>query len=243
MARNNLNNLISNSYANSLSIWLFIYAFCFSFFYIVPDRLYSPLLKNICCIITPIVLSCLIYRLYKVLKNISPEDSHVVGKLDIKIILFFGIITLINGHAIYLTSKAFSHLLHPPEGSQLFYLDYFYDEIYCHLLRDAGILIISIGFIVCGFFLLKPKEFSPKSYFIILGAICFGFTNFVNVLEGGTIFYIIPIVILIVIVSLYVAHRRKMSIVKNQILSFFLLSYIIFLGISGVYLSLQLLRT
>lgn len=214
----------------NLHNWLLIYASCYALFHILPPFL-SFQIKNrfivgdLFDILTPFIMVFLIYKIYRILGSIKQERTILRTSSTEKILLIFGVVLFIEGHGMHLSANAIARHLPAIRNQPLFDLTYFFDEILGHILWDGGILLISFGFILMEFNLDKTKIPKFNQTLIILGGLIYGFTYYANAVEGQTVFFTLPMSILIPIIIYIVAKVRKVQILKNPILFFFTVSY------------------
>jgi hypothetical protein len=219
-----------------LAIWLFVYTFFYAFFHILPAFLNYEI-KNLLMIadlfdiLTPFVMVFVIYRIYLMLIRHIKIDSRFPVKSVAVIILIFGAITFVEGHGMHLSANAIARHLTEAKDSSLFALDYSFDEILGHIFWDSGIVILSLGLILVGFHIV-PKKLSPsKQALIVMGSLIYGFTYFVNAVEGQTVFFTLPLAIAIPLAMWWIVRRMDIRFSKNPVLSLFFLSYSVALGL------------
>jgi hypothetical protein len=221
---------------DKLTHWLFAYAFVYAFFHILPAFLNYEIknllmIADVFDILTPFVMIFVIYRIYlMLLPNIRIGSSFPV-KSTVVIILIFGGISFVEGHGMHLSANAIARHLTPSNNLSLFALDYSFDEILGHIFWDSGIIILSLGIILVGFNIGQKRLSSPKQTLIVLGSLIYGFTYFVNAVEGQTVLFTLPLAVAIPLAIWWTANRKRIRLSRNPVLSLFLLSYIVALGL------------
>jgi hypothetical protein len=221
---------------DKLTHWLFAYAFVYAFFHILPAFLNYEIknllmIADVFDILTPFVMIFVIYRIYlMLLPNIRIGSSFSV-KSTVVIILIFGGISFVEGHGMHLSANAIARHLTPSNNLSLFALDYSFDEILGHIFWDSGIIILSLGIILVGFNIGQKRLSSPKQTLIVLGSLIYGFTYFVNAVEGQTVLFTLPLAVAIPLAIWWTANRKRIRLSRNPVLSLFLLSYIVALGL------------
>ena len=132
---------------------------------------------------------------------------------------------------MHLSANAIARHLTPSKDLSLFVLNYSFDEIMGHIFWDSGIIILSLGIILVGFNIDQKKLSSPKQALILLASLIYGFTYFVNAVEGQTVFFTLPLAIAIPLAIWWTAYRKRIQFSRNPVLLLFLLSYIVALGL------------
>jgi len=216
---------------DELITWLFAYSFIYAFFHILPPFLNFEIknlmmIADVFDILTPYAMVFTIYRIYLMLLPHVRIDSSFPVKSVAVIILIFGAVSFVEGHGMHLSANAIARHLTPMKDSSLFALDYSFDEIMGHIFWDTGIVMLSLGIILVGFNIDPKKLSGPKNALIILASLIYGFTYFVNAVEGQSVFCTLPLAVIIPLAIWGTAHRKRIRISRNPVLSLFLLSYI-----------------
>jgi hypothetical protein len=219
-----------------LTLWLFTYAFVYAFFHILPSFLNYEIknllmIADVFDILTPFVMIFVLYRIYLMMLPHARINSSLSVKSVALIILILGAITFVEGHGMHLSANAIARHLTPSKDLSLFALDYSFDEILGHIFWDSGIIILSLGIILVGFHIDQKKLSRPKQGLIILAALIYGFTYFVNAVEGQTVFFTLPLAVAIPMAIWWTARQKRIQFSRNPVLSLFLLSYIVALGL------------
>jgi len=217
--------------SNKLSLWLFVYALCYAVFHITPPYLMWEV-KNLLMvgdlfdILTPFVMAFLIFKIYRILRrhteNLSPSTRSIVI-----IILIFGGIAFVEGHGMHLSANAIARHLTEMKDTPAFALTYLFDETLGHILWDSGIVILSVGLIIIGFHVVPNKASRPKILRIAVASLFYGFTYFVNAVEGQTVIFMFPLAIVVPVGICWLARRRHIGLLRNPVLSFFLFNHLL----------------
>jgi hypothetical protein len=219
-----------------LTHWLFTYTFVYAFFHILPAFLNYEIknllmIADIFDILTPFVMIFVIYRIYlMLLPNIRIDSSFPVKSVAV-IILIFGAISFVEGHGMHLSANAIARHLTEVKDSSLFALDYSFDEILGHIFWDGGIVILSLGIILVGVYIDQKKVSTQKQALILLASLIYGFTYFVNAVEGQTVFFTLPLAVFIPLAIWWTARRLRIRFSGNPVLLLFFLCYIVALGL------------
>jgi len=219
---------LENKNQSNLSFWLFSYGLVYPIFHILPAFLnfeikHRFMVADLFDLFTPFVVIFFVYKIYQNLNLLYFEKK---SPLLVKIILIIGAIIFIEGHGIHLSANAIHRHLNPNENRSLYALTYFFDETIGHIMWDSGIIILSLGLI----FSSQKKDIEEKSLIfglILIGAMFYGFTYFVNAVEGQTVIFTFPFSILIVLVIWLLNQNKKISIFKNSVVFFYLVSYLV----------------
>lgn len=194
-----------------LSKWLFIYASSYTVMHIVPavlpgELLHKLMLGDVLDLLTPFVLLMLVFILYKKSTTGVPHPP-IFG---VQLLLIIGAVSFVEGHGMHLAANAiFRHLDTP--GTPLYQLTYFFDETLGHILWDAGLLLIAIGLILAsrtGQGILFVKDV----VLLLVAALLYGFTYFVNAVEGQTVLFTLPAAILIPVLLFLNASKNRVAL-------------------------------
>lgn len=216
--------------SNRLSFWLFIYAVSYTVFHITPVFLnveikYQFMLGDLFDLLTPFIIIFLVYKLYRIVIRSAGEHTNSRTAAIAVIILILGGIAFVEGHGMHLSANALARHLTSESGSPLFILDYFFDEILGHIFWDSGILFLSLGLILIGYRMNQKQELAMNLTLIIIASLMYGFTYFVNAIEGQTVEFTLPLSLIIPLSIWWFAHRGEVALISNPVLAFFLLSY------------------
>ena len=222
------NDSFSPDNQDILSLWIFIYSFCYTFFHILPVFLNYELknrlmFADVFDILTPFVMIFLIVKIWHILSKNKSEMLKNRTRTSACVLSLVGAISFVEGHGMHLSANALDRYLDAMHGTPLYCLNYFFDEILGHILWDAGFILLSIGFILAAG---KYPQKTIKFILIVFAAILYGFTYFVNAVEGQTVVFTFPLAILIPVAMCWFTRTRGVPLFKNAAYSFFLLSYI-----------------
>ncbi len=214
-----------------LTVWLFIYTLCFAGFHILPAFLSYNIQNKFVVgdaldLFTPFVLLLVIYKLYT-LFSVSRNDTHM--SFHIIMILFIGGITFVEGHGMHIAANAIARHLHTfaMYNTPLFALTYFFGETLGHILWDCGLVLISIGLIFTGINSSEDEALGRKSLLVMIASLLYGFTYFVNGVEGQTVLFTLPLAFIIPIAILSYGKVKKVKIVRNPVLLLFTCAYLV----------------
>ncbi|MDH4222513.1 MAG: hypothetical protein OEV55_03120 [candidate division Zixibacteria bacterium] len=224
------------SHPDKISFWLLLYAFSYACFHIIPvflnyEIVNKLLIADLLDMLTPFVMIFLIYILYRILSPYVMGNSDSTVKSKVKILLIFGAITFVEGHGMHLSSNALSRHLMGMKDFPVYNLNYFFDEILSHIFWDGGIVLLSIGLILLGFNLNQKEELNPKPVLIVFAFLLYGFTFFVNAVEGQTIVFTFPLAIILPLSIWLVSSHKGNLFTRNAVLSFYFFAYILALGL------------
>ena len=126
---------------------------------------------------------------------------------------------------MHLSANAVARHLTLMKDSPLYELTYFFDEVLGHILWDSGIILLSLGLILLGLIPNEKNKQHPNRIFIVLGSILYGFTFFVNGVEGQTVVFTAPVAAAVPAGIVLFSKGRGASFRKQQVSLFFLFSY------------------
>ncbi len=217
---------------DKLSLWLFIYAFNYAFFHIIPVLLNYEIKNRLMVgdlfdILTPFAIVFVAYKIFQILSSNTSRSSNPSARPLVTGILILGAITFVEGHGMHLSANAIARHLAPMKGSPLFTLDYLFDEKLGHILWDSGIALLSFGLILIGSNFNQARALNPKPILTILASLIYGFTYFVNAVEGQTAFFTFPLAVVIPLFIWWLVRRRGILLLKNPVLSFYLLAHLL----------------
>ena len=202
---------------------ILIFSIVFLVFFIGPSLLNRqfvayPLMKmgDVLDIFTPLILIPLYWLLFRLDINKAPSLQE---NLIFMLLVAFWVI----GHGMHLAANSIGHLLRGMEGSDIYNLTYFYDEILSHYLWHFGIVGLS-ALIIFRQWRNPFTEGQAVSWLTYLAAIIHGFTLFVVFVEGGTALLGVPFVVLVIQLFLYWWWRR---FIHQPLLEFFFISCLV----------------
>jgi hypothetical protein len=219
-----------------LSLWLFYFALFYAVFHIFPVFLRFNLkngfrLGDLFDLFTPFVFIFTVWKLHSILLPSTRHERASKNRLPANSFLIFGSILFVEGHGMHLAANALGRMIEPVVSPVLYSLDYFFDEILGHFLWDGGIAMISIGLILrC----LQKDTLTRSSVafpLITLGGLLYGFTYFINAIEGQTVSLTLPLAILIPIFIVLNARKMRIPVRSSPLLLFFLIGYVWSLGL------------
>jgi hypothetical protein len=198
--------------ARTIQAWLLAFAVCYAVFHILPafmniEVAHRLMIADLFDLLTPYVMVFLVGALYLALTG-DRDLSRRVKTAGIVLVLL-GIVTFIEGHGMHLSANAIGRHLSASPPSSLFALDYFFDEILGHILWDAGLAIIAAGIILIGSNRDPAPAGSPFPWLALAAAPIYGFTYFVNAIEGQTVPFTFPLAVLLAGAMLWSWPRRK----------------------------------
>lgn len=169
----------------SLSTIALIFSIAFLLFFMAPPLLnkqliFYPLMKVGDCfdILTPLVLIPLYWLLFRIGKD---KAISIGANLLFMIFVAFWVV----GQGMHLAANSIGHLLVGLEGSDIYNLTNFYDEVLSHYLWHFGIFGLST-LIIYRQWRNPFTEGQAVSWLLILGGIIQGFSLFIIVVEAGT---------------------------------------------------------
>ncbi len=215
---------------SKLAVWLFFFGLNYAFWHLTVAFLNFEIKNKLMVaelfdLVTPFVMTFLMYRLYGLLKQrIESRRSSRLPKISL-ILIILGIVFFIEGHGMHLSANAIIRHLEGWEGSPLFDLTYFFDEILGHLFWDGGFVIMSIALLILSF---QDREVKPLrvSIWTTVGSLFYGFTYFCLAVEGQTVLFNFPVSVLMSVIILFMFERRRLRL-KHPIVLFYFLAYLL----------------
>jgi len=206
-----------------LSALILIFTIAFTVFFIVPPFLGKPfdpypLMKaaDVFDVLTPLVLIPLYWLLYRM---VQPKP---VPRSGIIIFIIFAVLWA-QGQGIHLAANSIHHLAEGIEGTDIYKLIYFYDEVLGHYIWHIG--IVGLSAIIIYTQLKNPftSERAPLWPLIVAGLI-HGFSLFLIVIEGQTAPLGVTFALLAGLFGLIWARGRMR---QQPVATFFFISYIV----------------
>jgi hypothetical protein len=209
---------------------LLLYGFAYAFFHIMPAFLSTPvwnrlMIADLLDLLTPFVMVGLVCWLWVVLRRTAGEARCVRPPVLSSAILLVGAVVFVEGHGMHLSANAIARHLGPAKDPGAYPLTYFFDEVLGHILWDSGIALLSIGLVLLGWRSARRPVSGTGSSVTALGALFYGFTYFVNAVEGQTVVFTLPLAVGIPLATAVVASRRRVSLLRNPVLWFFTVAY------------------
>jgi hypothetical protein len=167
-------------------------------------------------LLTPLVL----IPLYWLLFRLDGKNTPTVGE-NICFMVFAAFWVL--GQGMHLSANSIGHLLQGMEGTDIYDLSHFYDEVLSHYLWHFGVVGLSA-------ILIYRQRRNPlvegktSPWILVLAGIIYGFTFFALVIEGGTA----PLgVTFTVLISFFLLIYGRKTLTKQPVIYFFLVAYLL----------------
>ena len=190
-----------------LSVYALIFSIAFAVFFIGPPLLsmqfrHYPLVKfgDTFDILTPLVLIPLYWLLFRINGNTPPGFKEN---------LVFIIIAAmwVEGQGMHLAANSIRHLMDGMEGTDVFTLSYFYDEVLSHYLWHFGIVGLSLLVIFRQW--RNPFAEEMSGYWLpSISGIIHGFSLFVIVVEAQTAPLGIPYAVIMTLFGIIWGRKR-----------------------------------
>ncbi len=204
----------------NLSTWLFIYALSYAVLHILPalipgEIIYKFKLGDALDLFTPFIMLYLVYELYS--KTHGAVTFNQYSKY-VLLVIIFGSIAFVEGHGMHLAANAiFRHI--ESVGTPIYKLTYFFDETLGHILWDGGLLLVAVGLILSS----RNEQgvlFGRDVLLLAVAAVLYGFTYFVNAVEGQTVVFTFPAAVLLPVLLYLDASKTRVAL-------FFLTAFLI----------------
>jgi hypothetical protein len=216
-------NLKSEVNMKRLSIITLVFSVAFLVMFMAPPFLNEqfgiyPLMQvgDVFDIFTPLILILLYWLVFRLNTDKAPG-------LTATLIFLLFVAFWVTGQGMHLAANSIGHLLKGMEGSDLYNLTYFYDEVLSHYLWHFGIFGLSIVIIFQQW--RNPfTEGQSASWLPISAGIIHGFTLFVIIIEAGTAPLGVTFTILMAVFSL-IWGRRRFS--QQPLLLFFFIACLV----------------
>ena len=190
-----------------LSLFSLIFSIAFAVFFISPPLLSKqfgayPLMKigDVFDIFTPLILMPLYWLLFRLDTNKAP--SLIENIVFLVLVAFW-----VEGQGMHLVANSIGHLLKGMEGSYIYNLTYFYDEVLTHYLWHFGIFGLS-ALVIFRQWRNPFTEGQAVSWLPILAGIIHGFTMFIIVIEARTTPLGVTFAILVTMLGLIWGWKR-----------------------------------
>jgi len=214
--------------------WLFLFGLVFALFHILPTFLPAFIDKPLTYgdaldFLTPFAVIPIAFLLYLRISQINPQRFLYsrLQKISSRILLGLGILLYVDGHGLHLSANSIARLVQEANDPELFNAVYLFDETISHSLLDAGIFLISLSLVIASYRIFLKLNFLKNFIVLFLGACLYGFTFVVNSIEGQTVRFILPAAFIGFILSLIFYLKELKSEMKNPLLLFFLIAYLI----------------
>ena len=206
-----------------LSIIALIFSIAFLLFFMAPPLLnkqlvFYPLMKvgDLFDILTPLVLIPLYWFLFRIDKG---KSSGIKSNLVFMIFVAFWV----EGQGMHLAANSIGHLLKGLEGSDIYNLTNFYDEVLSHYLWHFGIFGLS-ALVIFRQWRNPFTKGQTISWLLIFAGTIHGFSIFVMVVEAGTA----PLgVAFTILLTLFVLIWGRRSFNQRPVLLFFFVACIV----------------
>jgi hypothetical protein len=228
----------------ALPIWILIFAVCYAFFHILPALInieikYKFWIGDLLDLFTPFVMIFLVYKLYDLIVTGNPAGNIIIPHKAARILILAGGAAFMEGHGIHLAANSIFRHLTELENTPLHSLTYFLDEILSHILWDSGIILVSLGLLMLSFQMKYKNNLKRYPLLICFAGIFFGFTFFVDAVEGQTVIFTFPFSILMMLVLVFLLKIRKIRVFNNAAAVFFFAGYFVALILFIVWLIWQ----
>ena len=137
----------------SLGTWMFLFGVNYAFWHLVIvffnfEIQHRFMVAELLDLFTPIVMTFFVLKIIWNLK--TPNISHNMSRFQLAgyLLVILGLLLFIEGHGIHLSANAIMRHLVGEEGSSIFKLTYFFDEIMGHVFWDTGFILVSLAFII-----------------------------------------------------------------------------------------------
>jgi len=216
------------------SLLILVFSITFLVFFMLPPFLNQkfglyPLMKvaDVFDLFTPLVLIPLYWLIYR----LDGKSASTQGE-DVCFMILAAFWVL--GQGMHLAANSIGHLLNGMEGTDIYKLGHFYDEVLSHYLWHFGVVGLSAILIFRQW--RKPlAEGRISTWLVILAGIIYGFTYFALIIEGATTPLGVTFTVLAVL--LMAIYARKVM-TKQPVLFFFFIAYafalLLFIG-WGIY--------
>lgn len=214
--------------------WLFLFGLVFSLFHILPTFLPGFINKPLTYgdaldFLTPFAVMPVAFLLYFRICQINPQRFLYsrFQKVLSRILLGLGILLYVDGHGLHLSANSIARFVEEANDPELFDAVYFFDETISHSLLDVGIFLISLSLVIASYRMFSKLNLLKNFIVLFLGACLYGFTFVVNSIEGQTVRFILPAAFIGFILSLVLYLKELKSEMKNPLLLFFLIAYLL----------------
>ena len=113
----------------------------------------------------------------------------------------------VSGQGMHLAANSIGHLMKGMEGSDVYKLTFFYDEVLSHYLWHFGVFGLSV-LIIFRQWRNPFTEGEAISWLLVLGGIIHGFSLFIIVVEAGTAPLGVTFAVLVTLLGLIWGRRR-----------------------------------
>ncbi len=210
--------------------FLLLYGLLFAFLHIMPAFLNVPvwnrlMIAELLDLLTPFVMAGLVWRLWTSVRPRHGGRGGASAQALPAVLILVGGLLFIEGHGMHLSANAIARHLDPVTEPGAYRLTYFFDEVLGHILWDGGIALVSVGLLLSGWRTTLPPASAIGSGVTAGGAVLYGFTYFVNAVEGQTVVFTLPLAMAIPLIIGLSAARRRVALLRNPVLWFFVVAY------------------
>lgn len=214
-----------------LSRLIFIFALLFTVLIITPAFLsaqFGPysLIKtgDVLDLLTALILLPLYWLLFQLKPGELPKQGAMIAFM-----VFAG--AWASGQGMHLSANSIGHLLAEIQGSDIYTLTHFYDEVLSHYIWHTGIVGLSALLIFRQW--KHPFDELPTGLaWVILGGLLYGLTYFSSIIEAGTAPLGIPFALATTVIVL-IWGRKGLN--QKPLVAFFLVAYLLALILFAVW--------
>lgn len=217
-----------------LTLLTLVFATTFAIFFIAPVFLGKPFtpyplmkISDVFDLLTPLVLIPLYWLMFRAA---SAEPPKVRETIIFLVLAAFWV----EGHGMHLSANSIDHWLKGVEGTDIYNVTYFYDEVLGHYLWHFGVIGLST-LIIFRQWQNPLFEGNATHWLTVLCGVIHGFTFFLIADEGQTVPMSFPFAIAIMLFGL-IWGRKKFG--QQPLLLFFFVAYVVatlFLTGWGIY--------
>lgn len=206
-----------------LSLLTLLFSIAFLVFFMLPPFLNQefgpyPLMKvaDVFDLFTPLVL----IPLYWLIFRLDGKNTPTLGE-NLCFLVFTAFWIL--GQGMHLAANSIGHLLKGMEGTDIYNLSNFYDEVLSHYLWHFGVVGLS-AMLIYRQWRNPLAEGKTSTWLVILAGIIYGFTYFALIIEGATTPLGVTFTVLAVLFM--VIYGRK-NLTQQPVTFFFLVAYLL----------------
>lgn len=141
--------------------------------------------------------------------------------------LAIGFILYVDGHGMHLSSNALDRFLQSMKDTEIYKVNYLFDEIISHFMWNGGVFLISIGLIILAYKLPFKSLSKANLVLLFLGGAAYGFTYTLNGIEGQTVVFTFPAAFVGSLLALYLYIKGRKEGSHNPCHLFFFIAYFI----------------
>ncbi len=211
--------------APSLSGWLAVFGISYAVLDMAPSFLDSAVgpyltLGDLVNLVAPLIVIALAWRLYRVIRDeLLDADGNRIRRGRSALALSSAL--YVYGEGMHVAANAVTRHLSPAEVSAAWRVTYFFDEQLSHIVTNAGLAGMSLAMLALAA-RLRPW---PRSPVALLAAALFGFSWFVDGVEGQTVALMLPAAILGLGWIVISGRRGLTGMTVNPVRLFFLAAF------------------